>query len=245
MVTQLYELQLRLIFNMSSRTTIIDLSEVAATKHNKFFYEEMNSEVSLVPIHKANGDKLTIVASPIDFPHGRKVEGFLLAKGRTGIYRVGGEVDHTEIAAGERAENFVSLKIDLSKISYENKREYVRVVFVTPQYATIKKEEAIHRVEVVDFSAGGLRIRTKDIFTPGERFSMRFRPEISGEKYAFEFWGEIRSTLDVHSAGNLYGVRISPPFSSDDSELKKFSDMQRNVMRFVNEYLMFLSNIEE
>lgn len=236
---------------MPSIEKIQDLRDVIDRKTH-FYLQVVGSPHLPLKVQRINKDTV-FVTPPVNKTLEANLSGFLIATGGTGIYHVKGQLTKENKPKTGSANNLFDVAVvdvDLASVIFENRREFYRIVFPHPYKANLRREDASVQfpVDVVDFSAGGLRVRSPYKLELGEKIAVNFSPTIDDNSYDFQFWTTVISNLGalhqhIEDLKDCYGLWMVSPEDSTMRDRRDFSRTQRQMIKFCNDYTAYLRKI--
>lgn len=217
---------------MPTEIHVSDLRELV-DETARVFYAETQGRTVQLNLHRVEAGRIH-VGLPAFFDPGPDITGFLVAKGGSGIYRISGDL---EGFAGNRGRTYdiVPIDVKISGLALENRREFFRCRFDDPPEAILTAGDppAELRVSVLDFSAGGMRIRSPSPLELGVGFHIHFAPTLGSTIELFEFDAEVVSDLGMISPAlrKTYGLS----FIGGDG---RHDTLKSRITRFCNAFVI-------
>lgn len=193
-----------------------DLREILIDAHAHFFF--LKGECAMrVKLLQILADCI-VIARPTAAPLRRTVLGYIPALDGCGVYEIEGAVSTEELP--DQKPDTIRIIVNPSRVRRVNRRMYPRVSFTPPLEAAIiaEGEKKAIPAQVINFSAGGLRVETSTQLSPTKKYIFRFAVETDEERHELALPGTIVYELPAGD-GFAYGVRFGKQHSAEEPEL--------------------------
>jgi hypothetical protein len=218
-----------------------DLRRLVDESERGFYLERKASRHLRLNLHRLEALRIHI-GVPHDLWLEPVVVGFLVGRDGSGIVHVRGRIDSIERTGA--VYDVAPVEIEPSSIVEENRREFFRCRFDRPPEAVLTPGTgASFRAQVLDLSAGGVKIRCGERLAVGDRIQVAFAPSTGSETRRFEFDCEVVSRLEAEQP--TYGLQIVLPVAPTPAELKRFEELQRRIIRFCNDAMLHRARLLE
>lgn len=192
-----------------------DLRELLIDAHAHFFFlrGEDATRVRLWQILRSS----IIIDTPKNVPLRKTILGYVPTLDNYSIYEIEGTVNCDPVP--DQMPNTVRIEIAPFGIKKVSRRQFPRVNFTPPvsvQIRTSDKEFKL-RGDIVNMSAGGLRVETFEALAPTTLYHFIFSVETDDEVHELNLAGTIVYEVPSES-GHVYGIRFGKP-KIDDTDI--------------------------
>jgi len=184
-------------------------------------------------------DDSIVIATPKGAPMRKTMLGIIALSDGSGVIEVDGRVEAEEGAI----KGSIRLSLDPDKLRKLERRAFPRVSFAPPLEATATPEgkNIGIPVRIINLSAGGLRVETREALPPDRLLKFRFNIDLEDEVHELDLEGRVVYEIPLeggHSYGVKFGRTGSDTTVADDEEFVSDSERTADLISLVNRLLI-------